>query len=134
MATLLTNITSASRVSSYLSGPSTRSIQATVLITYFLMDDNHASDGWAFSGLLIRQAYTMGLNRDPSIIVPHATPFEKQQRLKLKQAVLHLGESTADPIYLRAREDIMKTVEILQASSEHDVVAKDSVSVLNDYL
>ncbi|KAI9870007.1 MAG: hypothetical protein M1830_004841 [Pleopsidium flavum] len=90
----------ASRVSSYLSGPSTRSIQATVLITYFLMNENHASDGWAFSGLLIRQAYTIGLNRDPSIIVPHATPFGKQQRLKLWQAVLHLGESTADPIYL----------------------------------
>ncbi len=34
------------RVSSYLSSASIRSIQAMVLITYFLINDNHASDGW----------------------------------------------------------------------------------------
>lgn len=59
-----------------------------VLITYFLMNDNHAADAWAFAGILIRQAYALGLNRDPSIIVPHAHPFEKQQRRKVWQAVL----------------------------------------------
>ena len=75
-------------MSSYLSRPSMRSIQAMVLMTYFLMNDNHASDAWAFAGILNRQAYALGLNRDPSFIVPHATAFEKQQRRKLWQAVL----------------------------------------------
>lgn len=55
------------RISSYLSTASIRSIQAMVLITYFLINDNHASDGWAFAGILIRQAYAMGLHRDPNI-------------------------------------------------------------------
>ena len=59
-----------------------------VLIGYFLMNDNHAADTWAFAGILIRHAYALGLNRDPSLVVPNATPFEKQQRRKLWQAVL----------------------------------------------
>jgi hypothetical protein len=76
------------RMSSYLNKPTIRSIQAMVLITYFLINDNHASDGWAFAGILIRQAYAMGLHRDPNIVVPNATLFEKQLRRKLWQAVL----------------------------------------------
>ncbi|KAJ2907344.1 hypothetical protein MKZ38_003201 [Zalerion maritima] len=76
------------RMSSYLSAASIRSIQAMVLITYFLINDNHASDGWAFAGILIRQAYAMGLHRDPNIVTPNASIFEKQQRRKLWQAVL----------------------------------------------
>ena len=76
------------RVFSYLGRPSLRVIQTMVLIIYFLMNDNHAADAWAFAGILIRQAYALGLNRDPSIIVPHAHPFEKQQRRKVWQAVL----------------------------------------------
>ena len=55
------------RMSSYLSSASIQSIQAMVLITYFLINDNHASDGWAFAGILMRQAYAMGLHRDPNI-------------------------------------------------------------------
>jgi hypothetical protein len=55
------------RMNSYLSTASIRSIQAMVLITYFLINDNHASDGWAFGGILMRQAYAMGLHRDPNI-------------------------------------------------------------------
>ncbi|KAM0795752.1 fungal-specific transcription factor domain-containing protein [Usnea florida] len=76
------------RVFSYLGRPSLQVIQTMVLIVYFLMNDNHAADAWAFAGILIRQAYALGLNRDPSIIVPHAHPFEKQQRRKAWQAVL----------------------------------------------
>ncbi|KEY70922.1 hypothetical protein S7711_00764 [Stachybotrys chartarum IBT 7711] len=76
------------RVYSYLSQASTRSIQAMVLITYFLINDNHASDGWAFAGILVRQAYALGLHRDPNIVTPNASLFEKQQRRKLWQAVL----------------------------------------------
>lgn len=76
------------RMSSYLNKATFRSIQSMVLITYFLINDNHASDGWAFAGILIRQAYAMGLHRDPNIVAPRATIFEKQQRRKLWQAVL----------------------------------------------
>ncbi len=76
------------RVVGYLSRPSIRTIQTMVLIVYFLMNDNHAADAWAFAGILIRQAYALGLNRDPSVIVPHADRSEKQQRRKLWQAVL----------------------------------------------
>ncbi|KAI0482483.1 fungal-specific transcription factor domain-containing protein [Xylariaceae sp. FL0804] len=76
-------------MSSYLSTASVFSLQAMVLLCYFLINDNHASDGWAYAGILMRQAYAMGLHRDPNIVTPEATPFEKQQRRKLWQAVLH---------------------------------------------
>ncbi|KAL8779668.1 MAG: hypothetical protein Q9194_001322 [Teloschistes cf. exilis] len=75
------------RMFSYLGRPSMRSIQTMVLITYFLMNDNHASDAWAFAGILQRQAYALGLNRDPSTIQPNAHPLEMQQRRKVWQAV-----------------------------------------------
>lgn len=55
------------RMFSYLSRASSRSVQAMVLMTYFLINDDHASDGWAFAGVLMRQAYAMGLHRDPNI-------------------------------------------------------------------
>ncbi|KXJ95286.1 fungal-specific transcription factor domain-domain-containing protein [Microdochium bolleyi] len=76
------------RMFSYMSTASIPSIQAMVLLCYFLINDNHASDGWAFAGLLMRQAYAMGLHRDPNIVTPNAGAFEKQQRRKLWQAVL----------------------------------------------
>ncbi len=76
------------RLHSYLNRASVRSIQAMLLITYFLINDNHASDGWAFAGILVRQAYAMGLHRDPDIICPNASPFDKQVRRRLWQAVL----------------------------------------------
>ncbi|KAI1409127.1 fungal-specific transcription factor domain-containing protein [Hypoxylon sp. FL1857] len=76
------------RMFSYMNTASLHSVQAMVLIGYFLINDNHASDGWAFSGLLLRQAYAMGLHRDPNIVTPTASEFEKQQRRKLWQAVL----------------------------------------------
>ena len=75
------------RIYSYLSRASMRSIQTMVLISYFLMNDNHASDAWAFAGIIQRQAYALGLNRDPSIICPDAHASEKQQRRKVWQAV-----------------------------------------------
>ncbi|KAI1143049.1 fungal-specific transcription factor domain-containing protein [Hypoxylon sp. FL0543] len=76
------------RMFSYLNTASLHSVQAMVLVGYFLINDNHASDGWAFSGLLLRQAYAMGLHRDPNIVTPNASEFEKHQRRKLWQAVL----------------------------------------------
>lgn len=58
-----------------------------VLIGYFLMNDNHASDAWAFGGVLVRQAYAMGLHRDPDTIAPRCSRSDKQQRRKLWQAI-----------------------------------------------
>ncbi|KAL1599886.1 hypothetical protein SLS60_007691 [Paraconiothyrium brasiliense] len=75
------------RLSSYLSRTSMRTLQAMVLICYFLMNDNHASDAWAFGGVLMRQSYAMGLHRDPDIIAPRCSLSDKQQRRKLWQAV-----------------------------------------------
>lgn len=75
------------RVYSYLNRTSMRAIQAMLLMTYFLMNDNHASDGYAWAGIHLRQSYAMRLHRDPCIVVPEASVLEKQQRRKLWQAV-----------------------------------------------
>ena len=75
------------RLSSYLSRASVRTLQAMVLIGYFLMNDNHASDAWAFGGVLVRQAYAMGLHRDPDVIASRCSQSDKQQRRKLWQAI-----------------------------------------------
>lgn len=75
------------RLYPFLSRTSLRSIQAMVLMGYFLMNDNKATDAWAFSGILVKQAYAMGLHRDPDIIVPKASVMEKNQRRKVWQAV-----------------------------------------------
>ena len=55
------------RVFSYLNTASIWSIQTMVLVVYYLINDNHCSDGWAFAGILTRQAFAMGLHRDPNI-------------------------------------------------------------------
>lgn len=75
------------RLYSFLSRTSLKTVQAMVLIGYFLMNDNKATDAWAFGGILTRQAYAMGLNRDPNTLVPNASASEKQQRRKAWQAV-----------------------------------------------
>jgi hypothetical protein len=75
------------RLSRYLSRASVRTLQAMVLICYFLMNDNHASDAWSFGGVLVRQAYAMGLHRDPDIITPRCSQSDKHQRRKLWQAI-----------------------------------------------
>jgi hypothetical protein len=76
------------RISSYLSKTTVRTIQTMVLMCYFLMNDNHASDAWSFGGVLMRQAYAMGLNRDPDNIIPRSSIAEKIQRRKVWQSVL----------------------------------------------
>ena len=76
------------RVINYLGRPNLRIVQTQVLITYFLMNDNHAIDAWGFAGILTRHACVLGLNRDPSVVVPDATPLDKQKRRKVWQAVL----------------------------------------------
>ena len=75
------------RIYSYLNRTSMRAIQAMLLMAYFLMNDNHASDAYAWAGIHLRQTYAMRLHRDPDIVVPDASVIEKQQRRKLWQAV-----------------------------------------------
>ena len=58
-----------------------------LLLTYFLMNDNHASDAYAWSGILLRQAYAMRLHRNPDLVSPDASPVERQVRRKVWQAV-----------------------------------------------
>ncbi|KAK3075806.1 hypothetical protein LTR53_000508 [Teratosphaeriaceae sp. CCFEE 6253] len=77
------------RVYSYLNRTSMRAIQAMLLMAYFLMNDNHASDAYAWAGIHLRQAYAMRLHRDPDVVTPDASVLEKQQRRKLWQAVFH---------------------------------------------
>lgn len=82
------------RMSSYLSTASIKSIQAMVLITYFLINDNHASDGWAFAGILMRQAYAMGLHRDPNIGMPSSFLFHFASYKKSRPQRQLLSETT----------------------------------------
>ncbi|KAL8711980.1 MAG: hypothetical protein Q9220_003676 [cf. Caloplaca sp. 1 TL-2023] len=112
------------RLFSYLGRPSIGSIQTMVLITYFLMNDNHASDAWAFAGILQRQAYALGLNRDPSIVKPDAHPSEMQQRRKVWQAVFM--QDTFLSVIIKLPPTVTHTdvriedlVETEDASSEH---------------
>lgn len=130
------------RMSSYLSTASIKSIQAMVLITYFLINDNHASDGWAFAGILMRQAYAMGLHRDPNIgtailppyqqisnshltVVPNATFFDKQQRRKVWQAVLL--QDTFLTVLLSLPPSATHTDVLVE-----DLVETDSTSIASD--
>ncbi|KAF2722913.1 hypothetical protein K431DRAFT_265455 [Polychaeton citri CBS 116435] len=75
------------RIYSYLNKTSMRAIAAMLLMTYFLMNDCHASDAYSWAGIHLRQAYAMRLHRDPEIVVPNASVVEKQQRRKLWQAM-----------------------------------------------
>lgn len=73
----------------YLNRTSIPTLQAMVLMTYFLMNANRSSDGWAFQGIVIRQAYAMGLNRDPNMIPkPKGSLTEQQEKRRLWRAVV----------------------------------------------
>lgn len=77
------------RIYSYLNRASMMSISAMLLLGYFLMNDNHASDAYAWGGILLRQAYALRLHRDPDIVVPNMPAVEKHARRKVWQAVSH---------------------------------------------
>lgn len=76
------------RLFSYLNRTSIRAIQSMVFMTYFLLNSGRASDGWAFSGILVRQAYATGLNREPSLVSPQFTLFERLERRRLWHAIV----------------------------------------------
>lgn len=46
----------------------------------------------------------------------------------------HANELAMEPMRVRAKDDVFKMVGILQLASEHNVVARTRVSVLNNYL
>jgi hypothetical protein len=75
---------------SYLNRTSLRVIQSMVFMTHFLLNSGRASDGWAFSGTLIRQAYATGLNREPTLISSKFTLFERAERRRLWHGVVCL--------------------------------------------
>lgn len=76
-------------LASYLNKASIVSLQAMIILVYALMNIGHVSDGWAFSGVIIRQAQSLGLHRNPERLT-HFTgisKFHKQERLRIWQAV-----------------------------------------------
>ena len=98
------------RLYPFLSRTSLRSIEAMVLMSYFLMNDNKATDAWAFGGILVKQAYAMGLHRDPEVIAPKASAMEKNQRRKVWQAVLYQDTFFTGPGQTTANGDLLRRV------------------------
>ncbi len=73
----------------YLNRTSVPTLQAMVFMTYFLSNANRSSDAWAFAGIVIRQAYAIGLNRNPALLSrPRGTTLEQQERRRLWQGVV----------------------------------------------
>ena len=66
------------RLGAYLNRANVQVLQTMVYMTYFLVNANHASDAWSFSGICIRQAYAIGINRDQSLMFdPNLSEIEK---------------------------------------------------------
>lgn len=76
------------RLFSYLNRTSVRCLQSMVFMTYFLLNSGRASDGWAFSGILVRQAYACGMNREPTLISPQFSTFERLERRRLWHGIV----------------------------------------------
>lgn len=70
-------------ISSYLNRMTIATSQAMTLIYFFLINDNHVSDAWTFSGITLRQGYVLQLNRNPEVVVPTASLEEKRLRIRL---------------------------------------------------
>lgn len=84
------------QLGAYLTQTSVPILQAMLLMTYYLVNANRSSDGWAFLGIVIRQAYAIGLNRDPSMLSkPKATRVEQIEKSLLWKAMLCLDTSMA---------------------------------------
>ena len=77
------------RLGAYLNRATVQVLQAMVLMTYFLVNGSHASDAWAFSGIIIRQAYAIGLNRDQSLLFdPNLNEIQKIERRRVWIAIV----------------------------------------------
>ncbi|QGA20477.1 hypothetical protein EYB26_008181 [Talaromyces marneffei] len=76
------------RLYSYLNRTSVRCLQAMVFMTYFLMNSGRASDGWAFSGTLVRQATAYGINREPTLFGAKFNAFQILERRRLWHGIV----------------------------------------------
>ena len=72
---------------SYLNRCSLATIQSTILINHFLVNNNHISDAWTFSGMIQRQAHGLGLHRKPDE-QPEDGFAPSQQRARLWHATM----------------------------------------------
>lgn len=73
---------------SYMNRCSLTTMQTMIMITYYLISNNHISDAWTFSGMTQRQAYGLGLNLIPYISRPEDSFLQRQQRCRLWQATM----------------------------------------------
>ncbi|KAG9683831.1 hypothetical protein KCU95_g5127, partial [Aureobasidium melanogenum] len=113
------------RIYSYLNRSSLRALGAQILLCYFLMNDNHASDAYAWSGIIVRQAYALRLHRDPDIILPNISPVEKHTRRRFWQAILH--QDTFLTVLLKLPPTATHSdVSIDSLTNETEVEAQDS--------
>ena len=72
------------RLGAYLNRANVQVLQTMIYMTYFLVNASHASDAWSFSGIIIRQAYAIGINRDHSLMFdPNLTEIEKVERRRV---------------------------------------------------
>lgn len=76
------------RLYSYLNRTSVRCLQAMIFMTYFLMNSGRTSDGWAFSGTLIRQATAHGINREPTLFGSKFSAFQMLERRRLWHGIV----------------------------------------------
>lgn len=98
-----------------------------LLMAYFLMNDNHASDAYAWAGIHLRQTYALRLHRDPDIIVPDASVLEKQQRRKLWQAVFF--QDTFLTILLKLPPTATHSDVPVEALADENELSNDGVEV-----
>ncbi|KAF2165804.1 hypothetical protein M409DRAFT_24091 [Zasmidium cellare ATCC 36951] len=112
---------------SYLNRCSLSTMQTMVMITYYLISNNHISDAWTFSGMTQRQAYGLGLNRNPDVVRPDDSFLQRQQCCRLWQATMFQDTSLSlycemppgttfhdiDPTCLRCHE-------LIPGLSQHD--------------
>jgi hypothetical protein len=118
------------RLYPFLSKTSLRSIEAMVLMAYFLMNDNKATDAWAFCGILVKQAYAMGLHRDPEIIVPKSSAQEKNQRRKVWQAVFY--QDTFFTVLVKLPPTTTFSDVSIDSLTEDIIVPENEVSIITN--
>jgi hypothetical protein len=121
----------------YLNRTSVPTLQAMVLMTYFLMNANRGSDGWAFQGIVIRQAYAMGLNRDPNMISkPKGSLVEQQEKRRLWRAVVCQDASMSVVLKLppgATHADVDISGPILLPPPNWDVMSSSNMNDATEY-
>ena len=76
------------RLSSYWNHITIPTIQSMLKTFYFLINDNHVSDAWTCTGISVRQAQVLQLNRDPKTVRSDARASEQLRRLTIWQTLI----------------------------------------------